>query len=175
LDLNVDVQIQFPKDMFVPCESETEDNSIRVQIQEALQQNFATTVNDWKGTAVFGEFLFDRTQAKDNSPLGGVRRARTLRATGHDSQRTNNEVHRFLQEASCPARTVDCSATVADYCRWGCVGVDATDCGSVASSTKSWALLAKDVKSRLAGLGFQCLGLADQLNVVVTEPILAQL
>jgi hypothetical protein len=167
----------------VPCD-ETEDTAIRVAIKEALKQNFATTVSNWEGTVVFGDFLFDVTQVVDNSELEGGRRGRGLRAPDQLGAVANgfhtHEVRRFLQEAACPARTVDCSGFVADYCRWGCIGVAATDCGSPHSPTKSWTLLALDIRSRLAGLGFQsglafqCLGNVDELNVAVTEPNLAQ-
>jgi hypothetical protein len=176
----VDIQLRFSLGFFVPCEGEAEEASIRVAVKEALKQNFATTVSDWQGTVFFGEYLLDVTQVQDNSRLEGGRRDRALGSAGGTGghQKKNgfrsHQVRRFLQESACPARTVDCSSTVADYCRWGCIGVAATDCGSPHSPTKSWPLLAEDVRSRLAGLGFKCLGVADELKVVVTEPALAQ-
>eukprot|EP00797_Seminavis_robusta_P021845 Sro343_g121910.1 ADAM metallopeptidase with thrombospondin type 1, motif (566) ;mRNA; r:11264-13035 len=106
----------------------------------ALNENFESTVSDWYGTANFGDFAMDAKQVVDNTNQRGD-----------------------LDFATCPSREmVTCNA---DLCHWGCTTASTTDCGT--SSLVNWRLLGTDVKERLGGLGYACLGNANNLNVVL--------
>lgn len=145
------------------CQDDGHLASIAQNIQSALNDNFAATVKDWHGKAIFGEFVMDPNQMVDNLDNAGLLRRR-LRGTNTDV--------RSLQGGLCPSRSVDCSS---DACLWGCLEVATTDCGNPRSSTTSWPIsLAGDVQNRLASMGRSCLGISDQLRVVVTEPTVVQ-
>lgn len=147
--VRIDIQIQYPNDDFAACDSAEQDNAINANIQAVLNDNFATTIPDWVGEAMFDTFVFDPDQEVTNfDPF--VRR-RKLRLDERD-----------LQEGTCPPRDVECTA---DFCRWGCVTASTTDCGT--SALTNWWRLGEDIRDRLSGLGFDCLGNANELEVVL--------
>lgn len=161
--MNVDVQIQFFEDSFAAC-LESEETTIATMIQAALNDNFATTVADWQGAASFGTFSLDLDQEVNNvGPFARRKLQKRLTSTAGSLAQLASPP-RNLQTATCPSSRafVDCTA---DYCRWGCVTASTTNCGT--PSLANWGNLAQGVRTRLAALGYGCLGLADQLEVVV--------
>lgn len=155
-NVNIDIQITFLDNEFAVCDSPAQYEAINTNIQQALNENFATTVTDWQGTATFGSFIFDESQEVNN-------------VEGNDDvifqddtvQDDDNNLPTL-----CPSRAaVGCGAP--DYCRWGCVNASTTNCGNPPSTTDGWTALEEDIRARLAGLGFDCLGLPDQLQVVL--------
>jgi hypothetical protein len=122
------------------------ESSINFNIAAVLNEAFPTTVFDWTGDATFGTFFFDVAQAVSAARL------RRLEATP-----------RILQQGTCPSREgIDCEG---DLCRWGCVTAATTDCGT--SSLTNWPALENDVKARLQALNLPCLGIADELEVIL--------
>ena len=164
--ISVDVQIQWPDDGFAACDNDVQGSSINTNIQAALNEEFAARVPDWQGAAVFGEFVFDPAQEIDNVDPVATRRLAGQKGRAGGGLRASNS--RQLQEGTCPTRDVDCTANDGDYCRWGCVTAATTDCGDPASTTDNWTNLAEDIRLRLAGLAYPCLGTPDLLKVVVT-------
>jgi len=162
-NVNIDVQIEYPDDEFAACDDEAQDSNINAVISDALNAAFPTTVSDWDGDALFGDFVFDGDQEVNNvDPFGGFRRKRYLRVFTRPSQ-IDDKRRRRLQEGTCPSRAdVECTT---DYCRWGCVTAATTDCGT--SSLVNWPNLAEDIRAELAALGYDCLGIPDQLQVVL--------
>jgi len=151
--VTLDIQIQWPDDEFAACDSADQDSAINANIQAALNENFATSVPDWDGDANFGIFVFDPDQEIDNvDPFA----RRALFAKGGIQWRG------LQREGICPARNVECEG---DYCRFGCLTASTTDCGT--SGLTNWAGLAEDVRERLAGLGFDCLGIPEDLEVIL--------
>jgi len=145
----VDIQINFVDDEFAACDGgEDQESCINTNIAATLNEVFPTTVPDWEGTADFAGFVFD--------PAQEVLNRRRL------AEASSGTTARFLQEGECPTRNVDCGA---DYCRWGCIQVATTDCGT--SALTNWVNLGEDLRAKLATLGYDCLGIADELGVVV--------
>ena len=164
-NVNLDLQIQYVDDEFAACVDD-EDNQIALAISNALNAGFPTVVTNWDGTAEFGEFVFDIDQEVDNvgNPFG--RRGLVLRAA----------TPRGLQigGGECPERSLECTADVADRCRWGCVTAATTNCAEEALFDQWPNLAANVLQAALVTLGFDCLGIADELNVeliVDTTPL----
>jgi hypothetical protein len=167
-DVRVDIQIEFLDNEFAACGSEDQENSINTNIAAALNQAFPTTVSDWDGVANFGTFIFDLEQEVNNVDSSARRHLGWLQSlfimnsgNDHDEVPTTSG-SRSLQEGTCPVRDVECTA---DYCRWGCITASTTDCGT--STVTNWGNLADDIRARLATLGYDCLGIPEELDVVL--------
>lgn len=157
-EVNVDLQINFTEGILAAC-AENEEDQITAAITSAMNDAFPTTVPDWNGQAVFGPFAFDIAQEINNTDPFAGRTRRFLRSVAGPV----DAVERSLQQGgNCPDRSVDCAA---DYCRWGCLSASTTNCAT--SSLINWANLADDVRKRLVRLGFDCLGIPDELDVIV--------
>ena len=155
-NVNIDLQIGFEEDIFAACVDD-QDQQIASAISDAMNEAFPTTVSDWDGEAFFGPFGYDPSQEVNN--VGRLRR-RQLRG---NTIITTTSAQRDLQEASCSSRgDIDCFG---DYCRWGCLTAATSDCGT--SSLANWANLGEDIRTRLIALGFDCLGIPDELEVIV--------
>lgn len=140
----VDVQLTFPAaGGFASCTA-AQEACINANIEAILNEVFPSTVPDWEGLATFGAFLFDKDQQVQNVAGEGVERQRKL------------------QGGTCPTRNVNCEG---DTCRWGCVQATTTDCGT--SSFTNWFNLGEDIRARLASLELDCLGVAEDIEVVL--------
>ena len=135
--------------------------------------HFATEVSDWQGTATFGDFLFDENQSVLHIDLSSGSHLRRALGDDQTGQPEQSIPLRLLPEDSvCPTRYVECSSLITDYCRWGCIKVHTNDCDNPESPKSNWPDLAEDIQIQLAGLGYACLGLAKELRVIVSGPVL---
>lgn len=161
-EVMVDVQISFPNQEFAACDSAEQEAKINRVIARTLNIAFPSTVSDWDGDAYFGDFLFVDDQEVNNAdPFGDLRQRRGL-LRANAKPKTPQGRRGLQQKCTCSTRSEDCSN---DYCRWGCLEAATTDCGT--SALTNWANLADDVQKALAQLGYDCLGVPDELVVIV--------
>ena len=135
--IGLDVQIRFVEEGIFAGCMFDEEENIVSTIQTAIWE---ASYTDWE----LAEFNFDIDEEVNNA---------------------NPFAFMHLQEAACPPRTIECDEETSDYCRWGCFTGLLSSCEG---SPDDWAdSLAEDIRGKLIELGYDCLGLPDELYVYV--------